>query len=267
VANGGYLMKPRIVRQIEDRDGRAVESSEPTVVGRILEPDTVDILTSIMERVVTDGTGRKAALEGYTVAGKTGTAQKVDASGRYSMIDHVASFVGFVPSSRPALVILASLDEPRGEFNQGGDVAAPLFARIAEKALRHLAVPPEDPNRVIRAVWPPEPTMAATFVSAPATPAWDARALDPSNGPRLMPDLLGRSAREAAIAAARRGLTVELRGSGAVLSQSPAPGTEIQAGMACVLELGRPRAVVEDEAAPSGEEARATDDASARSGP
>ena len=97
------------------------------------------------------GTGQLAAIPGYRVAGKTGTAQKVDASGRYSMIDHVASFVGYVPASRPALVVLVSLDTPRGPKNQGGDVAAPLFARIAEPALRRLAVPSDDPTRVLRA--------------------------------------------------------------------------------------------------------------------
>ena len=90
------------------------------------------------------------------VAGKTGTAQKIDASGRYSMVDHVASFVGFVPASRPALVILVSLDTPRGPRNEGGDVAAPVFARIAEQALRHLAVPPDDPDaRAAGAAAPP----------------------------------------------------------------------------------------------------------------
>lgn len=257
VANGGYLMQPHVVRQIEDIDGHVVEAAEPRVLARILEPDTVDTLTKMLERVVTDGTGRKAALSGYTVAGKTGTAQKVDASGRYSMIDHVASFVGFVPSSRPALVILTSLDEPRGEFNQGGDVAAPLFARIAEKALRHLAVPPELPDRVLRAMaWPRDPAIPVAFASAEAapgslapTPNWDESALDLGEGPLLMPDLVGRSAREAAIAAARRGLTVELRGSGSVLSQTPVPGTELEAGMACVLELGPARLIAAREAA------------------
>src|SRR5207244_9397944 len=99
-----------------------------------------------------DGTGKHAAIPGYTVAGKTGTAQKVDASGHYSMVDHVASFVGYVPASRPALVILASLDTPKGPKNEGGDVAAPLFARVAERALRRLAIPPDDAGRVMHVV-------------------------------------------------------------------------------------------------------------------
>src|SRR4029079_31758 len=108
-------------------------------------------LTEILRGVVVKGTGHRAAIPGYAVAGKTGTAQKGEPGGKYSMIDHVASFVGFVPGSRPALVTLVSLDTPKGPANEGGDVAAPLFARIAEPALRRLAVPPDDPDRVLRA--------------------------------------------------------------------------------------------------------------------
>jgi cell division protein FtsI (penicillin-binding protein 3) len=221
VANGGYLMKPLIVKRIEDADGKVVKEMKPVIVRRVLEPDTVDTLTGILERVVREGTGHKAAVAGYAVAGKTGTAQKVDPqTGRYSMVDHVASFVGFVPARRPALVILASLDRPRGALNQGGDVAAPLFARVARHALRALA---------------PETLGPAAFRAAAAPPPTPAPAAEPG----IMPDLRGRSAREAAIAAARQGLVVELEGSGRVVDQSPAPGTVIEAGLTCRLTLNR----------------------------
>jgi cell division protein FtsI (penicillin-binding protein 3) len=235
VANGGQLMRPSIVREIQDRDGAVIRSTPPTSVRRVLETPTVDVLTAILEGVVADGTGRLAAVPGYRVAGKTGTAQKVDASGRYSMIDHVASFVGYVPASRPALVILVSLDTPRGPRNQGGDVAAPLFARIAEPALQRLSIPPDDPTRVLRAsVAPPSRVIPAAYVpSDAATPSID----DDDDG--RMPDLRGRSAREAAIAAARRGLVVELSGSGQVFSQDPEAGTPIEPGMSCRLRLTR----------------------------
>ena len=237
VANGGYLMKPLVVRRVEDAAGAVVRENKPVVVRRVLEPDTVDTLTEILRGVVREGTGRKAAIPGYVVAGKTGTAQKVDASGRYSMVDHVASFVGFAPASRPALVVLASLDTPRGAANQGGDVAAPLFARVAEGALRVLAVPPDDPGRVLRAVAAPqEDVMQAAYRPQPARAAL-APAEAEARG--LMPDLRGRSAREAAIAAARRGLVVELHGSGHVVGQDPEPGAEIEPGNTCVLTLGR----------------------------
>jgi len=202
-------------------------------VRRVLQPHTVEVLTDLLKGVVKNGTGTRAAVPGYTVAGKTGTAQKIDGSGRYSMADHVASFVGFVPAARPALVILVSLDSPRGTLNHGGDVAAPVFARVAEDALRHLAVSSEDPDRVLR---------ATAYSASPATPAAyhpEASPAVPDPDPALMPDLRGRPAREAAIAAARRGLAVTLKGSGRVAEQSPAPGTRLEPGMVCLLTLSR----------------------------
>ncbi|HXY42170.1 MAG TPA: penicillin-binding transpeptidase domain-containing protein [Vicinamibacteria bacterium] len=236
VANGGYLMRPNVVRRVE-MGGHTVRESRPLVVRRVLEPETVDTLCEILRGVVREGTGRHAAIPGYLVAGKTGTAQKVDASGHYSMVDHVASFVGFAPAVRPALVVLASLDSPRGPRNEGGDVAAPLFARVMESALRLLAVPPDDSGRVLRAVLaPPEAVARVAYrpqpERAPEVPT-------DSRERRLMPDLRGRSAREAAIAAARRGLVVELHGSGQVVEQAPEAGAEIESGSTCVLTLGR----------------------------
>jgi cell division protein FtsI (penicillin-binding protein 3) len=234
VANGGYLMKPMVVRRVEDPDGRVVKETKPVAVRRVLEPATVDTLTEILRGVVTGGTGKRAAVPGYVVAGKTGTAQKVDPGGRYSMIDHVASFVGFLPASRPALVVLVSLDTSRGPRNQGGDVAAPLFARIAEHAVRRLAIPPDDGNRTLRAgVYEPSPLQPAAY-----TPGDAAAAPAAEEQPGVMPDLRGRSAREAAIAAARRGLIVELKGSGVVLAQSPEAGHAVEPGMVCRLDLG-----------------------------
>jgi cell division protein FtsI (penicillin-binding protein 3) len=237
VANGGYLMKPLVVKRVEDSAGRLIRETRPLVVRRVLEPATVDTLTTILQEVVISGTGQRAAVPGYVVAGKSGTAQKVDATGRYSMVDHVASFVGWAPAARPALVVLASLDTPRGPNNQGGDVAAPLFARVAEGALRVLAVPPDDSARVLRAVAvvPDNVTPAAYRPQRPGRP----QLAPPDDEPGLMPDLRGRPAREAAIAAARRGLVVELRGSGQVIAQSPEPGAEIDPGLTCLLTLGR----------------------------
>ena len=237
VANGGYLMKPLVVKRIDDVEGEVVREMKPVIVRRVLETDTVDTLTEMLNTVVHEGTGRRAAVPGFVVAGKTGTAQKINAAtGRYSMVDHVASFVGFVPASRPALVILASLDTPQGAQNQGGDVAAPLFSRVAQGALRTLAVPPDDLDRVLRAV----AVTPETLVPAAYRPATVRQPLPPlEDEPGIMPDLQGRSAREAAIAAARRGLVVELSGSGRVVEQSPAPGMVIESGHTCRLTLSR----------------------------
>lgn len=235
VANGGTLMRPMIVRQVESASGEIVKVGAPAAVRRVLEEKTVDTLTDLLKGVVARGTGRRAAVPGYEVAGKTGTAQKIDATGRYSAVDHVASFVGFAPASRPALVILVSLDSPRGTSNQGGDVAAPLFARIAERALRHLAIAPDDSEGRL----PARPPSAEGLLLA-STPEVAAPHSAPSVlGATAMPDLRGRSAREAAIEAARRGLIVELKGSGWVVAQDPEAGSEIMPGMTCALRLGR----------------------------
>ena len=239
VANGGYLMKPLIVRQIEDGAGNVVRAFKPIAVRRVIEPETADVLTEILTGVVRYGTGQRAAVPGYVVAGKTGTAQKIDNTGRYSQDDHVASFVGFVPAKRPELVILVSLDTPRGPNNQGGEVAAPVFARVAQAALRRLAVPPDDAGHLIRVAG------SAYEGALPAAyhPATDARAPVPqassADAPATMPDLRGLSAREASAIAAHLGLVVALTGSGRVAAQNPTPGAAIEPGVTCTLALGR----------------------------
>jgi cell division protein FtsI (penicillin-binding protein 3) len=234
IANGGYWMRPYIVKRVEEASGELVREYSPVAERKVIEPETADRVMALLREVVISGTGKKAKVEGFEIAGKTGTAQKVDASGRYSMIDHVASFVGFVPASRPALVVLVSLDTPKGDHNEGGDVAAPLFARIANEAVRLLAIPPDDPTRNLRLVtYSPETVASITFA---AERAHEAKKIL-SDDPRIMPDLRGFSLREAALTAARHGLSVEIHGSGVVARQTPLPGTPLEPGMACALEL------------------------------
>ena len=235
VANGGYLMKPYLVRAVEDAAGRVVKSHKPVAVRRVLEPRTVEVLTDLLKGTVRNGTGKKAAIPGYTVAGKTGTAQKIDESGRYSMSDHVASFVGFVPASRPALVILVSLDTPRGALNHGGDVAAPVFARVAEDALRHLAVPSEDPDRVLRAT-----VRRALFRHARRLPSRDPRGGRRGGRPgcdarpHRPPGARGRHRRRPP----RPGRGAAGFGPGG-RPRSRSPARALEPGMVCLLRLSR----------------------------
>src|SRR5205823_11202177 len=95
--------------------------------------------------VVTDGTAKSGKLEGYTAAGKTGTAQKIDESGRYSKTKFVASFTGFAPASHPVVSIIVMVDEPAGQ-HMGGEIAAPVFKRVAEPILRYMSIPPDVPS-------------------------------------------------------------------------------------------------------------------------
>ena len=143
IANDGILMKPYIVQEISDQIGNPVKSVKPTKVRRVISSQTARIVRNILKTVITeDGTGVNAALDRYSVCGKTGTARKIDREGRYSNNKHIASFVGFSPAENPAVAILVVIDEPKGDY-YGGVVAAPVFKKIAQQTLNYLNVPPE----------------------------------------------------------------------------------------------------------------------------
>jgi cell division protein FtsI (penicillin-binding protein 3) len=136
IANGGVLVRPHLVERV---DGKTVaRKRDARVVSRQVSRQMLDMLRG----VVVEGTGTQAAIPGYTVAGKTGTAAKIDPGGGYSHTDYVASFVGMVPATKPQLVIMVMVDEPSGSI-YGGDVAAPAFRQIARFNLQHLEVPPD----------------------------------------------------------------------------------------------------------------------------
>lgn len=146
IANGGVLMKPYVVSEIRDADGNILRQVPPQVKRRVISPETARSVTKILEGVVTDGTGTKAAIPGFRVAGKTGTAQKIDPrTGAYSATRVVASFVGYVPADMPQLAMLVVIDEPQGETTSGGSVAAPVFSRVGEQVLSYLGVPSNEP--------------------------------------------------------------------------------------------------------------------------
>ena len=144
LANGGTLMKPYLVREIVDTDGKEGRKFQPQAAGRVAGEDSCRKVNKMLQRVVDAGTGDKAKPAGYTAAGKTGTAQKIDQrTHSYSKKDYVSSFVGFVPATAPRLVILVMVDTPQGVI-YGGSVAAPVFKAVAEKSLAYLQVPPDD---------------------------------------------------------------------------------------------------------------------------
>jgi cell division protein FtsI (penicillin-binding protein 3) len=145
LANGGMLMKPYLVSEIVDPDGKEGKKFHPEAVGRAITAETCAKVNKILQRVVESGTGRKARPAGYTAAGKTGTAQKIDQrTGRYSHKDYVSSFVGFAPAGSPKLVILVMVDSPEGADYYGGSVAGPVFKAVAEQSLAYLQVAPDD---------------------------------------------------------------------------------------------------------------------------
>lgn len=144
VANGGKLMKPYIVKSITDPATKTTTVVEPTVVRRVISEESSRLANEYLEQVVADrerGTGRNAYIEGYRVAGKTGTAQKV-VNNEYSTDKYVISFIGYAPVEDPQLIVFVIIDEPNDKNAGGGSVAAPVFREILLKSLRKLEIPP-----------------------------------------------------------------------------------------------------------------------------
>lgn len=143
IANKGVLMKPYIVQAITDQNGQLIKSFGPRKVKRVISEKTARTLSIIMKTVITEGgTGVNAALEGYSVCGKTGTAQKIDEQGRYARGKYVSSFIGFLPEKMPKAVILVVIDEPEKQ-HYGSIVAAPVFKKIARKTLNYMNIRPK----------------------------------------------------------------------------------------------------------------------------
>jgi len=143
IANGGEWVQPRIVREIFH--GQEAQPIPPSRRERILTSGVAEELRRMLAGVVREGTGRSAQPVGYSAAGKTGTAQKIDASGTYSRTDFIASFAGFAPQDDPAITVVVVLDSPRGQHYHGGEVAAPVFRAVVERTLAYLNRPRDLP--------------------------------------------------------------------------------------------------------------------------
>ena len=231
VANGGVLMRPRLVTATLDDHGQEFQRYEPKAVRQVISAETARTLTTLLVRVVEAGTGHAAAIAGYPVAGKTGTAQKLDPSTRrYSHAPGVLSFVGFVPADAPRLVMLVMLDEPKNE-KWGSEAAAPIFSAIGGEVLRYLAVPPTDapPVQIVAPPSPAEPAPLAAIVTGSADGV--------GAGERFMPDLRGKTLRQALASLAALGMQVDVHGRGRVVAQMPEPLALLETGLRARLEL------------------------------
>ena len=144
LANDGVLMQPYVVQAVTDSHGRPVRTVTPKTVRRVVSAGTASTVRRIMRSVITrGGTGVRADVSGYSVCGKTGTAQKIDKNGSYSDRLYTASFLGFAPTERPVIAVLVVVDEPRADF-YGGSVAAPAFSQIVKESLGYLNVVPTE---------------------------------------------------------------------------------------------------------------------------
>ncbi len=241
IANGGVLPTLHLVEAVK-RSGsdefRSIPRPEPS---RVLSDETARQMRRLLARVVEMGTGKAAAIPGYSAAGKTGTAQKAIPGAGYSKEKYVASFIGFVPADAPRVVIAVVVDEPRGK-TYGGDVAAPVFSLIGADVMRILRVAPDRPAGGRSAVITADLSAGAAAVSVGAQLA--AAGVVPASNRSgsetdedAVPDLAGKSARDAVRLLATRGIAARLQGSGFVISQDPPAGTPLSRGTTCALVL------------------------------
>jgi cell division protein FtsI (penicillin-binding protein 3) len=229
VANGGILMRPYVTRKIVSPQGEILLENQPRIVRRVISEKTAKLLASMLRDVTNDGgTGVLAKVDGFDVAGKTGTAQKAE-RGVYSAKKRVSSFVGFVPADNPRLVSLVLIDEPEGNV-YGGVVAAPAFRNIAQGALRQLAVAPRDAAVI--------PNVAAQVEPSTQRPLKRFGVqLVSNNKEDAVPDFLGLSMREAVEKAQSLRINIRMQGNGYVVKQSPAPGDRRQEDQVVVVYL------------------------------
>ena len=224
IANGGLVMRPYLVRAAYDSDGKQLLQRTPQVLRRAVSPSAAHTMNLLLRSVVDseEGTGRRAAVDDFIVAGKTGTAQMINPeTGGYYQSRLVASFVGFVPADNPRLVILVVLEDVNhGHF--GGLYAAPVFSEIASGALRRLNVASSSPGAVESAgIIPLAADSDASYAPVPALPPL---APELARASSIAPDFLHLSIRDAICLAHRAGVAIESSGSGYVVWQKPAAG-------------------------------------------
>ena len=204
LANGGFLPKPFLGESVVDEKGRMLDELESPFLKRVFSEDVADSLKKVLREVVKRGTGVKADIPGYGVCGKTGTAQKLEKKGVYSRRKFYSIFVGFLPYEDPKLLVAVLIDEPKGSY-YGGDVAAPLFKRIAKRLIAYYSIPPETPEDLSEAI----------------KPKVERRKVKKREGG--FPDLRGLTLREAL--RKLKGIKVVIHGTkGKIVSQRPRPG-------------------------------------------
>ena len=233
LANDGKLLKPKIIKEIRDGDGLLVSYSAPQLVRQVVAPEVAHELVGLLEKVLTEGGGKRANVEGYRFAGKTGTAERLrDDGAGYDPGRYIASFVGFGPLEDIQLAGLVVIDSPRGLY-YGGEIAAPVFAEAMTQIVRIMGLRPSQEIKAFQPPKPVSPALPATPKPAPAKPV-------PSQPPAVppvmpagkfaAPDVRGKTIREAAAILQKAGLHLIPEGSGVAVRQSPVPNSPVTKG-------------------------------------
>ena len=243
IANGGYLVTPRLVRQIMDYNQEVIYAEEPSIIRKIADEKTMDNIREMLRGVVVNGTGHNAEIPGWDVAGKTGTAQKWK-DGKYSNDHFISNFVGFFPYKDPQLLAFIMLDEPMQPYHWGSEGAAIAFRRVMKRIINmddEIIPPARNPRRVEYAYQVPkrdviiqsEPSVAFQASTLPLGLSTVARFSNKVE----MPEVRGFSMRKAMTSLRQTGLKFKIQGSGKVAWQSPKPGTILNKGHTCIVGL------------------------------
>lgn len=239
IANGGKLIKPRLIKTISSPDNDINQNFEAEIVHQVTTPETAKWLRKMLMGVVETGTGKQAMLEDYTVGGKTSTAQKVNPKGGYFNEKVVVSFMGMAPALDPKIVLLVAVNEPKGDEKTlyGGKVTAPSFARIADRVLKHLKVPPDKSlsasAREQQLLKQQKPTVKQEIIKLPNRLNSEIKvAAEQETGkntekPFTTPDFRGKSLKQAIKEINQMQLKGIYEGDGIVFSQVPAPGKPV----------------------------------------
>ncbi len=229
IANDGVLLRPHIIKTVYNHDGTVYDDVKPQEVHRCIDPWADKMLVSMLERVVSSGSGSKAAIPGYKIAGKTGTAQKVDlVHGGYLPGQYVASFCGFAPADDPQIAVLVIIDDPHRGSYYGGQVAAPIVREIFSKIFRYLHIPPSVPI----------PSEGETLAPTPLPREIAPYPKKVPKGMSVVPDLYGKTIREAAQILQKDGFSMNATGSGICRSQTPGANNLAPSGAQVTVNFG-----------------------------
>ncbi len=224
VANGGTLFRPYVVEKVTDPNSKIVLQNKPTALRQVISKATAAQMTKILVQVVADGTGALARIPGIEIAGKTGTAQKVDPkTGLYSKTDFIASFTAYAPAGDPKIAVLIVIDSPQGSSHQGGTIGAPRAKAILEGALRYYGVPVNKDTQSTVTISPNDPPIRP--VPKPVVPE-----RTPMTGEAVVPDLTGLTMRQAGEVLLKLELHFNFTGTGLVIQQNPLPGKMVPKG-------------------------------------
>ncbi|MEZ5401373.1 MAG: penicillin-binding protein [Bryobacteraceae bacterium] len=226
IANGGYRVPPRLVRGTEDENG-AFLASQPPARERAISAATAAEMRRMSEGVILKGTAKSARIDGYTAGGKTGTAQLVDGSSKTYIRRYASTFMGYAPLNKPEVVVVATI---QGTSKMAGEVAGPLFSRVASKALRRLGVDPDVPAG--DAETPEPPGIPVPEIGPQQTPHRLAKSIssEPVAVGARVPDFSGMAKNEVLRESVVRGMPVEILGDGLARRQEPPPGTVLTSG-------------------------------------